>query len=506
MSQEAAEAQPTRTSPTPQQNPLRDGGLSAAISSRYRWPLAALVLVVISAGLVLWVDTRPGYDPYGWLVWGKLTVHWNLDTNGAPSWKPLPFLFTVPFAVVGHYALWLWMILSVAVSLSGLVFAWRIAERLTAAPPARRWAGYAAGAFAALALLGIRDYTHFIFSDQSDTMIVSLCLAAIDCQLSGRRNWAFWLWVLGALGRPEVWPFLGVYSVWAWRTFPSMRRMLVAGIVLIPAFWFGIPALTAKSAFIAGDNALHSPRELHSNKLLGTLDRFLDLQELPVWLTGILAAVIAAARRQWFVLLLAAGAVAWVVVEVAFVLHGYPGVPRYLFEPVAIVCVLGGVFVGRALLDGTTVLARLGLRRSPAFGTALAGAIVLVVLVSLVPAARLRVRLERADLAHERARTKEINRLHTAIVRVGGIQRILACGRPNIPIGYQSIFAWYTGLKIGDLYVSQKHERLHPSPLVNIYPLRDGWKVFPSHIHGARVRLCRGLKVSLRFKGENLAR
>jgi hypothetical protein len=276
--------------------------------------------------------------------------------------------------------------------------------------------------------------------------------------------------------------------------------MIAAGLLLIPLFWFGIPALTAKSAFIAGDNALHSPRELHSNKLLGTLDRFLDLQELPIWLTAMLGLAIAAVRRQRFVVLLAVGAVTWVVVEVAFVLHGYPGVPRYLFEPVAAVCVLSGEFVGRVLLDGAPLLARLGPRRSPRLGTVLAAGLVLVVVASLVPAARSRARIERADLTHERARTKEIDRLHTVIIRVGGIHRILACGRPNIPIGFQSIFAWYTGLKIGDLYVSQKHERQHPSPLVNIYPLKDGWKVFPSHIHGGRVRLCHGLDVSLRFK------
>ena len=298
-----------------------------------------------------------------------------------------------------------------------------------------------------------------------------------------------------------MWPFLGLYSLWAWRSIPLDATDARGGLVLIPLFWFGIPALTAKSAFIAGDNALHSPRELHSNKLLGTLDRFLDLQELPVWLTGILAAAIAAVRRQRFVLLLAAGAVAWVVVEVAFVLHGYPGVPRYLFEPVAIVCVLAGVFVGRTLLDGAPLLARFGPRLSPRLGTALAAGLVLVVVASLVPAARSRVRIERADLTHERARTKQINRLHAVITHLGGIHRILACGRPNIQIGYQSIFAWYTGLKIGELYVSQNHERLHPSPLVNIYPLSHGWKVFPSHIHGDRIRLCRGLKVSLRFRG-----
>ena len=87
----------------------------------------------------------PGYDPYGWLVWGKLTVHLKLDTNGAPSWKPLPFLFTVPYAVVGHYALWLWMITSVAISLAGPIFAWRIAFRLTDAPPAAPLRGVRGG-------------------------------------------------------------------------------------------------------------------------------------------------------------------------------------------------------------------------------------------------------------------------------------------------------------------------------------------------------------------------
>ena len=54
--------------------------------------------------------TRPGFDPYGWLVWGQQTLTGTLDTNAAPSWKPLPYLFTVPYALVGHYQLWLWMI------------------------------------------------------------------------------------------------------------------------------------------------------------------------------------------------------------------------------------------------------------------------------------------------------------------------------------------------------------------------------------------------------------
>ena len=91
-------------------------------------------MLVISIALVLWARTRPGFDPYGWLVWGHQTITGSLDTNAAPSWKPLPYLFTVPFALAGHYQVWLWMFTSVAVSLAGAVFAARIVCRLTAPP------------------------------------------------------------------------------------------------------------------------------------------------------------------------------------------------------------------------------------------------------------------------------------------------------------------------------------------------------------------------------------
>jgi hypothetical protein len=503
------------------------------LAHRFRWVLAAIGLLALSTVVVLWARARPGYDPYGWLVWGKLTIHLKLDTNGAPSWKPLPFLFTVPYAVVGHYQLWLWMITSVAISLSGVVFAWRIAFKLTASDPARRYAAYAAGLFAAVFLLGIRDYTHFILSSQSDTMIVSLCLGAIDCQLSGHRRWAFWLWLLAGLGRPEAWPFLAAYSLYLWRSSPAQRRMIVGGLILIPLFWFGIPAVTSKSAFTAGNIAQNSPRELKSNKFFGTLDRFLDLHEMPVQLAALFTVVLAAWRlhrgpQRWpklrlafwrmgpwphgedaWCLLLAAGMVVWVLVEAAFALHGWPAVPRYLFEPVAVMCVLAGVFVGRVILDLPPLVARFASRFSPRpIGARLAGrlgawaAVLVVVLLagSMLPAARSRLHIERRDLTHERERAKEINLLSTVVARLG-TSRILACGQPNIPIGYQSQLAWYMGIKIGELYVSKTYERKHPHPLVNMYPLSNGWKTAAFVPPGASVAergRCTGLHVVVR--------
>jgi hypothetical protein len=498
VSQQTIDAPQIRVPDAPPSSEGLRGRSLADLGRRYPWALGAVALLLVSTLLVLWAGTRPGYDPYGWLVWGKLTVHWGLDTNGAPSWKPLPFLFTVPYAVVGHYALWLWMITSVAISLSGVIFAWRIAFWLTDAAPQRRYAAYVAGLFAALSLLGIRDYTHFILSAQSDTMIVSLCLAAIDCHLCGRRRWAFWLWLLAALGRPEVWPFLGFYTLWAWRAIPSMRRMMVGGLLLIPLFWFGIPALTAKNAFIAGSNALHSPRELHNNKFFGTLDRFLDLHEMPIQLAALLAVGLAALRRKRMILVLAAGTVIWVLVEAAFALHGWPAVPRYLFEPVAVMSVLAGVAVGRVILDLPPLLARAGPRLSPQVVGWATAVVVLVFAATMVPAARSRLRIEHRDLTHERARAIEINRLSTVVNRLGGASRILACGQPNMPIGYQSVLAWYMGVKIGELYVAPGFQRKHPHPLVDFFPLSNGWKVRPSYVTAATASRCDRLRLTLR--------
>ena len=55
----------------------------------------AAVILVISVVLVVWARTRPSYDAYGWMVWGYQTLHGSLDLGGAPSWKPMPYLFTV---------------------------------------------------------------------------------------------------------------------------------------------------------------------------------------------------------------------------------------------------------------------------------------------------------------------------------------------------------------------------------------------------------------------------
>ncbi|MGH2896443.1 MAG: hypothetical protein ACRDPM_24675, partial [Solirubrobacteraceae bacterium] len=182
------------------------------------WPGGVLGVAIVSALFVVVSDMRPSYYGFGFLVWGRQVLHWNLNTDGAPSWKPLPFLFTLPYAVAGRGQMWLWMGTAVAGATAGSVFAARVAFRLTGAGgdrSERRYAPYVAGAFAGITVLGINTYMHLVLIANSDPLIVAVCLAAIDCHLARRHKLAFLMLVLASLGRPEAWVFAGLYGLWA---------------------------------------------------------------------------------------------------------------------------------------------------------------------------------------------------------------------------------------------------------------------------------------------------
>jgi hypothetical protein len=454
-------------------------------------------LVLLSVILVQWAGTRPSYDAYGWLVWGHQTLHLTLDLGGAPSWKPLPYLFTVPYALAGHYELNLWMITCVTVSLAGAVFGGRIAYRLTldeetgapGAPSYRRFAPIVAAVFAGAAVLGLEDYMHYILSVQSDPMIVSFTLAAIDSHLSDRPRLAFLLGVLASLGRPEAWPFLGLYSLWLWRRMPSTRWLVGAGLALIAFMWFGIPTITNGRPLVAGQLAQLSPRALRENKILGTIGRFTELEYLPIWIAALLTVAVAFLRRNRLVLLLAAGSVVWVIVEIAFALHGWPALPRYVMPAAGVAAVLAGVGVGWVLLEAPRL--RAGLPRW-------AGVPVVVLLAAtLVPGALARMHTERRDLKHERGRTHEIELLQTTINTLGGYQHIRNCGEPVSNVEYVSPLAWLVKLDVGFVGHRPDYELHQKYPIVLFTPLvHGGWAVRPVHTRPHQVARCRGLNAS----------
>src|SRR5581483_924648 len=107
---------------------------------------------------------------------GKQALHWNLNTNGAPSWKPLTFLFTYPYALAGSGQMRLWMVTSVAAAFAGCGFAARTAVELTAAARSLSYAPYVAALLAGAAVLGLDGYWAPILISNSDPMVVTLCL------------------------------------------------------------------------------------------------------------------------------------------------------------------------------------------------------------------------------------------------------------------------------------------------------------------------------------------
>jgi hypothetical protein len=456
------------------------------------WLGSAMALLGVSALIVVWARTRPSYDAFGWLVWGYQTIHGTLDLGGAPSWKPLPFLFTVPYAIFGHAQIFLWMVTAVTISLAGAIFAARIAYRLTIAGPrgegaeissTRRGGAVVAAAFAALALLGIEDYAHYILSVQSDPVIVACVVAAVDCHLCGRRRWAFWLLWLGSLGRPEAWLWLGLYGIYAWLRVPAMRWQVVLGALGQLFFWFGVPTITNGRPFVSAQLAENSPRELHGNVVTGTLHRFTELEYLPVWLAALACTAWAALTRNRLVLALAGGAAGWVVVEVAFALHGWPGLPRYMFEAAALGAVLAGVFVGWALTAASSLHVRV-----PAW----AGApLVLILVVALAPSALSRVRTEHRDLKHERGRTTDINMLGPLVSQLGGPLHIQHCGVPAVEVAWVSSLAWYLHMDVGFITRHTSDAVSSTRPHVVFRPSsRGGWVVRTYHLRHHNAAVC----------------
>lgn len=447
--------------------------------------MVAVVLLIVSVLFVVLTRMRPEYDAYGWLVWGRQALHGNLNTDGAPSWKPLTFLFTFPYALAGDGQPFLWMVTAVAGALAGSVFAARLAFRLTGPCPGRGYAPYVAGAFAGLGLLGISLYWRLILISNSDLMVLSLCLAAIDFHLSDRPRLAFSMLVLASLGRPEAWLFTGLYGVWAWRARPQARAFVVGGFVLIPAMWFGISALTAKSWFRAGDLALNSVNVIHGNKITGVIGRFFGLYELPMWLAALVGLGFAIARRERAVLAMAIAAVTWVVIEIALALHGWSGVPRYLIEPAAVMVVIAGTGVGRLLA--------LAPEASPPLRWA-GAALVLILVVGLVPAGRDRARIARDEVNQRRQAGTQIDRLHDVIDRDGGPGKILACGQPVSVVGFQSTLAWEVGLNVGNVGYKPGRSIHSGKPIVLFKPDGLGWHVRAIHSVPSMRAACAGLK------------
>ena len=459
------------------------------------WLLGALVVLGVAIVVVLASGMRPGYDAFGWMVWGKQVLHWNLNTDGAPSWKPLPFVFTLPYALFGTAQVWLWMVTAVAGALAGCVFAARVAYMLTGPCPRRPYAPYVAGAVAGVGLLGVDTYSHLVLIASSDPIIVTLCLAAIDCHLSKRPRLAFAMLVLASLGRPEAWPFAGLYAIWAWFRVPSMRVMTVVGLACIPALWFTIPALTSKSWFISGNLALrtiNAVNVIHGSKFVAILDRLRLLSGWPIEVAAVIGFVIAAVRRDLVALTLVAAGCLWTAIEIGLALHGWSGANRYLLEPAALAIVIAGYAAGRVLAFAARADRDHGALR---VASVVASIFAVALLAgSLVPTAKRRVSTARSDITEARFAGRQIVRLKGVIAKDGGAAKIRSCGQPVTLVGLQSKVAWAVGLNVGNVGFRPGKSIDSGKPIVFFKPHLNGWEVRPIHIARADASRCAALR------------
>ena len=314
--------------------------------------LIAVCLVVAAITLVM--PSTPTYDPWAWIMWGREIAHLDLVTEGGPSWKPLPVLFTTLFSVFGDdVAPYLWLVVARAGGLLACVMSFRIARRLIGGG----WYGLLAGVFAALALFSSFKFVRDAALGNSEPLLAALVLWAFERHLDGRRDHALYLGVAGALLRPEVWPFLGLYGLWLWFAEPRLRARMVAFAVarpgaLVPARVVGlgrpVPGGRAREQPQSGQRCLRRPPGARAGQPLP------QVVIAPVKVGIIIGFVYASVmwvRRRREGRTLASGwlGFAWFALVAAMTEAGFAGNQRYLIVTTADVCVLGGLGAARVL-------------------------------------------------------------------------------------------------------------------------------------------------------------
>jgi hypothetical protein len=391
---------------------------------------AIIVGCLAVAALTLLLPSTPTYDPWAWILWGREIPQLDLVTEGGPSWKPFPMLFTIPFSLIGHDAApYLWLLVARAGGLFACVMAFRMASRLIGGG----WYGRIAGVCAFAALLSSNKFVRDAALGNSDPMLGGLALWAFERHLDGRRDHALYLGVAAALMRPEAWPFLALYGLWLWFRDPHLRARMVAFAVLIPAVWFLPEWWGSGEPFRAGARAnAPNPGSAAFDDIpaVAVARRFVAVTIAPVELGTIIAvgyALVAWRRRraEGITLALAAGGFAWFLVVAAMTQAGFAGNQRYLIVTTAVVCVLGGMGAVRVLQGVESLASRwVGPRRAPAVVAAALLAGLLVGSPTIVAKADNEARV-RGGLEHEAYLWADLKGL---IDDAGGADKLLSCG------------------------------------------------------------------------------
>jgi hypothetical protein len=420
----------------PPRTPGAAGG-HAAQATRGRGRTGAPMVWVIVACLALAAvslayPSTPTYDPWAWVMWGREILQLDLVTEGGPSWKPLPILFTVPFSLLGDdVAPYLWVWIARAGGLLGCVLAFRVARRLIGGGVY----GALAGVGAAAALLSSNKYVRDAALGNSEPLLAALALWAFERHLDARRDHALYLGVACALLRPEVWPFLGLYGLWLWFSEPRLRPRLVGFAALVPALWFLPEWWGSGDPFRAGARA-NSPNPgsaaYAASPALELVKRHFGVTVATVEAGTLVATVHAAVmwltrRREGPTVALALGGFVWFALVAAMTEAGFAGNQRYLIVTTAVMCVLAGMGAARVLQGVEWAAVRLtGRVRAGTVAAVIAFGLGLAIASPQIVFKFDNTRRVHGGLVHEAYLWHDLKSL---IEAAGGEERLLACGQ-----------------------------------------------------------------------------
>jgi hypothetical protein len=430
-----------------------------------------LAVVTLAVGaLSLLVPSTPSYDPWSWLVWSHQIVHGHLTiTSGGTSWKPLPMIFTIPFALFGKAAPDLWLVVARAGALAAVVMVFRLAyrltlrvgglfgepeaglDRLTTAAPA-----LLAGVIGAVAL-ALSASGGFVSSNAlgySEGFAAALLLISIDRHIDGKPRQAFVVGFFVALDRPEIWLFWGPYGLWLFWKDPGARVLVATLAVITPIVWF-LPVYLGCGSFSCSVSRATHPR---SNSLAFASNPFVAELKRAAWPTMLLRIKVVAAllvvavtgilwrtyRRSGLAglrtetsqarltaALMGLGGLAWFVVIAVMTQVGFSGNNRYLVLGSAMVDICGAVGFGWAARELAVLVTRRragagsGIARGAQWAAVALLGVVFVALPNWVGNSMISIPRTHGSLVYQAHLRQGMSDL---VKRFGGAGKVLACG------------------------------------------------------------------------------
>jgi hypothetical protein len=396
---------------------------------RLRPPHALLLASAAPALLSLAVlPAAPTYDPWAWLIWGRELWSLDLSTAEGPAFKPLPVVVCALLAPLGDAAPAAWVLVAragacAAVLLAG-VLAWRLAGDARGSGVSRHTPAAAAG-IAALAVLLTAGFVRLSAAGSSEGLLLALALGALLATLDGRRRPALVLLAGCCLLRVEAWPFALAAVAVCWPAAPGRERaLLAAGVVIVPALWFGPEWLGSGDPRRSGSRALvPNPGQpaWADVPAWASLQAAAGLAFWPV-LVGLLVL-----RRDLRALAPAAVGLAWIVLVAIMAQAGFSGESRYALPGVALIAVSGAVGLGTLAL------------RAPGRPVLASGAVAVLIVVAAFPRAEGLGR-DRAALAYQADLRRDLARV---VAAAGGPEALARCGRPVTGAYRGPLVAWH---------------------------------------------------------------